>query len=212
MRFLRSISVLLSLVTLSVATNSTILNPILPGFHPDPACIFVPEYDNTFFCASSSFEAFPGLPIHASKDLVHWKLVSNALNRAEQLPTLAITNKSTSGIWGPALRYHEGTFYLLTTLVFDDQPETNFSRWDNLIFETTNPYFSAAWSDPVHFNFTGYDTSPFWDTDGTVYVTGSHPWEIQPGINQAIINLETGAQTAPISHFPANNSQAKSAP
>lgn len=186
------LSALLSLLRFSIATNSTILNPMLPGFHPDPACIFVPDYDNTFFCASSSFEAFPGLPIHASKDLIHWKLVSNALNRGSQLPTLAITNKSTSGIWGPALRYHEGTFYLLTTLVFDDQPETNFSRWDNLILKTTNPYSSAAWSDPVHFNFTGYDTSPFWDIDGTVYVTGSHPWEIQPGINQATIDLDTG--------------------
>lgn len=56
-------------------TNSTYFNPTLPGFHPDPSCIFVSDWDDTFFCASSSFNAFPGIPIHASKDLQSWKLV-----------------------------------------------------------------------------------------------------------------------------------------
>jgi hypothetical protein len=76
-------------------SNSTINNPILPGFHPDPSCIFVPEWENTFFCASSSFNAFPGIPIHASKDLQTWKLIGHVLNRKEQLPALGETNRST---------------------------------------------------------------------------------------------------------------------
>lgn len=63
--------------------NSTYTNPILPGFHPDPSCIFIKELEETFFCVSSSFLAFPGLPIHASKDLVNWKLIGNALSRPE---------------------------------------------------------------------------------------------------------------------------------
>ena len=33
-----------------------------------------------------------------------------------------------------------------------------------LIFKTTNP-FGNNWSDPVHFEFNGYDTSLFWDDD-----------------------------------------------
>lgn len=60
---------------LAHAVNSTFYNPILPGFHPDPSCIFVPEWNETFFCASSTFNAFPGIPIHASKDLHNWKLI-----------------------------------------------------------------------------------------------------------------------------------------
>lgn len=75
--------------------NSTFYNPILPGFHPDPSCIYVPEWDDTFFCASSSFNAFPGIPIHASKDLQDWKLIGHVLNRKEQLPKLQETNRST---------------------------------------------------------------------------------------------------------------------
>ncbi|KAF2228993.1 glycoside hydrolase family 43 protein [Viridothelium virens] len=175
------------------STNSTLLNPILPGFHPDPSCVFVSEWNNTFFCASSSFEAFPGVPIHASRDLQNWKLVGNALNRPEQIPDLAITNKSTSGIWAPALRFHNGTFYITTTLVFDDQPQTNLSRWYNILLSSNNPYNESSWTDPIHFDFVGYDTSLFWDSDGSVYVTGSHPYNLQPGINQAPISLTTGA-------------------
>jgi len=186
-------------VATKVPANSSYDNPMLPGFHPDPSCIFVPEENNTYFCASSSFNAFPGIPIHASKDLQNWKLISNALNRPEQLPTLAITNRQTSGIWASTIRYNNGTFYILTTLVFDSEAQGNFSRWDNLIFTTTNPYSSAAWSEPVHLKYTnpgtppfGYDISPFWDVDGTVYVTGSHPWQVTPGITQATIDLATG--------------------
>ena len=45
---------------------------------------------------------------------------------------LAITNGSTSGIWAPAIRYHEGNFYLMTTLVHDKNPDDDPSRWDNV--------------------------------------------------------------------------------
>ncbi|KAK5131942.1 hypothetical protein LTR08_000454 [Meristemomyces frigidus] len=196
MRLPSSTLVALSLVSHAHSKNSTLLNPILPGFHPDPSCISVPEppYNHTFFCASSSFSLFPGIPLHASKDLVNWRLISNALARPEQLPALALTNKSTSGIWAPTLRHHAGVFYILTTLVFDDQPQTNLSRWDNFLLSTTDPFNSSSWSQPIHFNFTGYDTSPFWNPqDNTTYVTGSHPWELQPGITLAPLNLTTGA-------------------
>ncbi|KAK4219888.1 Non-reducing end alpha-L-arabinofuranosidase BoGH43B [Rhypophila decipiens] len=177
--------------------NSTYHNPILPGFHPDPSCIFVPEHDDTFFCASSSFNAFPGIPIHASRDLQSWKLIGHVLNRREQLTRLAETNRSTSGIWAPALRYHEGTFWLVTTLVDDDRPQADSSRWDNIIFRAKNPYDPSSWSKAVHFNFTGYDTEPFWDVDGKVYITGAHAWQVGPGIQQAQVDLETGELLTP---------------
>ncbi|KAK3384416.1 glycosyl hydrolase [Lasiosphaeria ovina] len=178
--------------TAATAANSTYCNPILPGFHPDPSCIFVPERNNTFFCASSSFNAFPGIPIHASKDLQSWKLIGHVLDRPEQLPRLGETNRSTSGIWAPALRFHKDTFWVVTTLVDDDRPQSDFSRWDNLIFKAKDPFKPASWSDPVHFNFTGYDTEPFWDVDGKVYITGAHAWQVGPAIQQAEADLDAG--------------------
>ncbi|KAF9041681.1 glycoside hydrolase family 43 protein [Panaeolus papilionaceus] len=182
-----------TLAILSVsAANSTFSNPILPGFHPDPSCIFVPEWDDTFFCASSSFNAFPGIPLHTSKDLQNWKLIGHALNRPDQLPRLAETNRSTSGIWAPALRFHKGNFYIVTTLVNDDLHANDPTRWDNMIFKSNNPYVASSWSIPKHFDFVGYDTSPFWDVDGQAYITGSHAWHVSPGIQQAKANIDTG--------------------
>ncbi|OGM49406.1 xylosidase : arabinofuranosidase [Aspergillus bombycis] len=186
--------------------NSTYSNPILPGFHPDPSCILVPSWDNTYFCASSSFNAFPGIPIHASKDLRNWKLIGNAISRPEMLPKLAETIKDTSGIWAPTLRYRGeesgnknngsghggGRFWISTTLVFDDLPSDDESRWDNFVISTDDPFDSDSWTDPVHFDFGGYDTSLFWDDDGQVYVTGSHEYKVWPGIQTATINLQTG--------------------
>ncbi|GAB1315852.1 hypothetical protein MFIFM68171_06062 [Madurella fahalii] len=180
------------LVPVGHAANSTYYNPIFPGFYPDPSCIYVPERDNTFFCASSSFNAFPGIPIHASKDLQNWKLIGHVLNRREQLPRLAETNRSTSGIWAPTLRFHDETFWLVTTLVDDDRPQADSSRWDNIIFKGKDPYDPASWSNAVHFNFTGYDPEPFWDVDGKTYINGAHAWQVGPYIEQAEANLDTG--------------------
>ena len=45
------------------------LNPIIPGFAPDPSLVLV---DDTYYLVNSTFHLLPGLPIYTSKDLVHW--------------------------------------------------------------------------------------------------------------------------------------------
>ena len=67
----------------------TYCNPILPGFHPDPSCIRVQEWDDTFFCATSSFNAVPGVPIFASKDLQHFCQIGEAYQWPSNIVTLA---------------------------------------------------------------------------------------------------------------------------
>lgn len=154
------------------------------------------ELDNTFFCTFSSFITFPGLPIYASHDLVNWKLISNALNRLDQLPALAFLPRgATSGIYAPTLRYREGKFYLLTTLANQALYPTNYTKWDNFILTTTDPYNSSEWADPVHFDFPGIDHSPFWDDDGQTYLTGSFDGKT---ILQAPLDLDTGEVLGPL--------------
>ncbi|KIJ38391.1 glycoside hydrolase family 43 protein [Sphaerobolus stellatus SS14] len=191
--------------------NSTFQNPLIPGFHPDPSCIFVPEWDDTFFCATSSFNAFPGIPVFASKDLQNMKQIGNVLNRPTQLPGLGTTNGSTSGIWAPSIRYHNGTFYLVTTMVYDNLAFDNISRWDNIIFKTTDPY-ADHWSDPVHFMFEGYDTSPFWDLDGKTYIVGSHEYKVFPMIQGFEIDLETGVSGPIMDLWPGTGGHAPEGP
>lgn len=48
-----------------------------------------------------------------------------------------------------------------------------------VIFKGKDPYKPASWSNAIHFNFTGYDTSPYWDKDGKVYITGAHAWQVR---------------------------------
>ncbi len=47
-------------------------NPVLRGFHADPSIIRV---EDTYYIANSTFEWFPGVRLHESKDLVHWNLL-----------------------------------------------------------------------------------------------------------------------------------------
>ena len=59
-----------------------IYNPILPGFHPDQSICRVGQ---DYYIANSTFEWFPGVPIHHSRDLVNWRLMGPALTRPSQL-------------------------------------------------------------------------------------------------------------------------------
>ncbi|KAF2014120.1 glycoside hydrolase family 43 protein [Aaosphaeria arxii CBS 175.79] len=174
------------------AEQSSYHNPILPGFHPDPSCIFVPEYNETFFCTSSTFSWFPGLPVYASRDLVHWKHVSNALSRPDQLPYLGYLNRGQSGIYAPTIRYRDGVFTIMTTLANQALPRENLTRWDNIIFNTRDPY--GEWDDPIHYYGPGIDPTPFWDDDGVAWVTSTFN---SSGVVQAPVNLTTGEVTLP---------------
>ncbi|KAF6827534.1 arabinofuranosidase, partial [Colletotrichum plurivorum] len=78
-----SIAAALGGIVSTSTPNSTFINPVLPGWHSDPSCIRV---DDTFYCTISTFVAFPGLPVYASKDLVNWRFQSHAWNRDAQIP------------------------------------------------------------------------------------------------------------------------------
>ncbi|KAL3471160.1 glycosyl hydrolase [Aspergillus californicus] len=145
--------------------DRTYHNPILPGWHSDPSCAYVPETE-TFFCVTSTFIAFPGLPLYASKDLQNWELASNIFNRPSQIPDLAGTEGQQGGIYAATLRYRKGTFYLIVSFL---GPEL-----DGLVFTSTDPYDDDAWSDPLVFPVYGIDPDIFWDDDGSVYVSSAN--------------------------------------
>ncbi|KAF4848422.1 Non-reducing end alpha-L-arabinofuranosidase BoGH43A [Colletotrichum siamense] len=150
--------------------NSTFNNPVFPGWHADPSCVFVPERINTTFCVTSSFLNFPGLPIYASKDLLHWEHASNAFNRAEQIPGHASMNGNPrGGIWAPSIRYRDGKFYLVVTYATYEPRE----KVHNLLFHTEDPYSDAPWSIPLLITNPGgsnhIDPDLFWE-DGIAYM------------------------------------------
>lgn len=87
--------------------NGKYRNSILYADYSDPDAIRVGE---DYFMIASSFCNVPGLPILHSKDLVNWKVVNYAL---DELPEFRYRNPIHGcGVWAPAIRYHEGTYYI----------------------------------------------------------------------------------------------------
>jgi beta-xylosidase len=164
-----------------IALNSTYTNPMLPGWHSDPSCIFVAEKDNSFFCTTSSFLTFPGMPIYTSKDLVNWRLASHVFNRASQVPHIGNTTIQNAGLWAATIRYHDGKFYAIVSYT----PQSPFIV-TGFIFTATDPFDDSAWSDPLVIPLIDIDANLFWDDDGTTYLQCS-------GIHQQTIDLNTGS-------------------
>lgn len=139
-----------------------IKNPILKGFNPDPSIIRVGE---DYYIATSTFEWFPGVQIHHSRDLIHWELVARPLNRISQLDMVG--NPDSCGVWAPCLSYDNGIFYLVYSNVrsFD-------GVWkDTPNFLVTTTAILGDWSEPIFLNASGFDASLFHDDDGRKYYT-----------------------------------------
>jgi xylan 1,4-beta-xylosidase len=159
---------------------TTFRNPVLPGFHPDPSVVRVGPW---FYLVNSSFELFPGVPIHRSRDLVHWEPIGHALARETQLPLGKAA--PSCGIFAPTIRESRGTFYVITTNVTDG---------GNFLVTAKDP--SGPWSEPVRITGQGgIDPSLFFDDDGKVYLTstgGSPDGPPDPGIWQSLLDVTTG--------------------
>lgn len=136
--------------------DGTYKNPVINADYSDPDAIRVGD---DFYMTASSFDQVPGLPILHSKDLVNWQLIGHAL--PQQIP-LEVFNKNQhgNGVWAPAIRYHNGEFYIYC-------PDPDFG-----IYMTKSKDISGPWSHPVLIEAGKglIDPCPFWDEDGRVYL------------------------------------------
>ena len=132
-------------------------NPILPGFNPDPSIIRVGE---DYYIATSTFEWFPGVQIHHSRDLVNWELITHPLSTVNLLDIKGVPD--SCGVWAPCLTYSNETFYLVYSAVrsFDGMYK------DTPNFLTTAKDIKGPWSDPIFLDASGFDGSLFHDHDG----------------------------------------------
>jgi len=140
---------------------STIENPILSGFNPDPSICRVGE---DYYIAVSTFEWFPGVGIYHSKDLKNWRLVNRPLKRLSQLNMMG--NPDSGGVWAPQLSYSEGQFWLIYTDV-----KVTEGQWkDSHNYLVTCETVEGEWSEPIYLNSSGFDPSLFHDDDGSKYL------------------------------------------
>src|SRR4051812_38085786 len=152
----------------------SIVNPILRGFNPDPSIVRV---DDDYYIATSTFEWFPGMQIHHSRDLIHWRLIARPLNRASQLDLRG--DPDSCGVWAPNLTYADGLFHL----VYTDVATFLSGYWDPQNYLVTAPDLAGPWSDPVVLHGRGFDASLFHDDDGTSWML-SMVADWRPGRNR----------------------------
>jgi beta-xylosidase len=103
------------------------------------------------------------LPILRSKDLVNWRLIGHALPRLRPEDVFR-TPQHGKGVWAPAIRYHDGRFWIY------------FPDPDAGIYVTTARDPAGPWSGPVLVKSGKglIDPCPLWDDDGRVYLV--HAW------------------------------------
>ena len=132
-------------------------NPILPGFNPDPSICRVGD---DYYIATSTFEWFPGVQIHHSRDLANWRLITRPLDRPSQLDMRG--NPDSAGVWAPCLSHSDGLFWL----VYTDVKRIDGAFKDAHNFIVTAAAIAGPWSDPIYVNSSGFDPSLFHDDDG----------------------------------------------
>ena len=135
-------------------SNDNYQNPILAGFYPDPSLV---QVGADYYLVNSTFAYFPGIPVFHSRDLVNWTQIGNVIDRPGQLDfgNIGISR----GVFAPAISYHDGVFYLVSTCV---------DCGGNFVVTARNP--AGPWSDPVWLDMDGIDPSLFFDDDGRAYI------------------------------------------
>lgn len=156
-------------------STANVVNPVLPGCHPDPS---VCRVGADFYLVTSTFEYFPGIPVFHSRDLVHWRPIGHVLDRPSQVDLGTVA--SSEGIFAATIRHHQGRFYVVTTLV------GGTDRGGTFVVTATDP--AGPWSDPVWLDDApGVDPSLFFDDDGRAWCTGTRlaepgEWEGQTDV------------------------------
>ncbi|WAC49328.1 family 43 glycosylhydrolase [Asticcacaulis sp. SL142] len=120
--------------------NGTFLNPIMAGDHPDPSILKDgPKDDPDYYMTFSTFDAYPGLVIWHSKDMVNWR------------PVTATLTKNIGSVWAPELIKHKGRYFLYIPTKKTSAPDSKTTSWVIWADRIEGP-----WSDPIDLDLPGH--------------------------------------------------------
>ncbi len=117
----------------------------MPGDHPDPSIL---RDGDDYYMTFSSFDAYPGLVIWHSRDLVNWQPIGPALV------------KNVGSVWAPDLVKHRGRYYIYFPGIAPYR--SNYVIWaDNI---------RGPWSEPIDLKLTRIDPGHAVGPDGRRYL------------------------------------------
>ena len=135
--------------------DGTYVNPVLNADFSDPDVIRVGK---KYYMVASDFH-FMGMQVLESDDMVNWQYISQVYRRFDE-PGWDCNQHYAGGSWAPAIRYHDGLYY-----IFFCTPEEG-------LYMTTAKDPHGPWT-PLHLVRRvekWEDPCPFWDEDGQAYL------------------------------------------
>lgn len=127
--------------------DGTFLNPVMAGDHPDPSIL---KDGDDYYMTFSSFDAYPGLVIWHSRDLINWQPVTAALRTP------------IGSVWAPELIRHRGRYYIYIPVRTADYRSTYVIHADRI---------AGPWSEPVDLKLPDHiDPGHAVGEDGTRYL------------------------------------------
>ena len=117
----------------------------MAGDHPDPSIL---KDGDDYYMTFSSFDAYPGLVIWHSRDLVNWQPIGPALF------------KNVGSVWAPDLVKHKGRYYIYFPGISPNR--SNYVIWADDI--------RGPWSAPIDLKLTRIDPGHAVGPDGKRYL------------------------------------------
>ena len=112
--------------------NGIFLNPVFAGDHPDPALL---RDGDDYYLTFSSFDAYPGIVIWHSRDLVNWQPVTAALKTP------------IGSVWAPDLAKHNGRYYCYIPARTPDKKSIYVIHAESI---------EGPWSEPIDLNLPAH--------------------------------------------------------
>jgi xylan 1,4-beta-xylosidase len=135
-------------------------NPVLRGFAPDPSLVRVGDW---YYLATSSFEWFPTIPLHRSRDLAHWEYAGHVQGAAPGNSLAGVPD--SGGIWAPSLSWDGERFWVTYTVV----RSVGTPYFDLDTYVATAASVEGGWSAPRRVASHGFDPALFHE-DGRLWL------------------------------------------